>query len=125
MIGAKFKVLDRPSTGDDLEARQKRWDGAQAELRILERAAWLGARRARLTRERKGSKRSRRLFEERVVAPAIARWTSRMAVVETELSACGEIVEITIGDFVENAKYDTVTIGDIDPDIGFDPRTLR
>lgn len=119
----KIKVLDRPRTGDDLEARQKRWDEAQAEVRFLERVAWLARRRALLTRERKGSKRSRRLFEERVVAPAIRRWTDRMAAVRDEMAACGEVIEVTLTDWVEVAKYDTVTIGDVDPNIGFDPRT--
>jgi len=108
----KLKVLDRPRTGDGLEERQRRWDEAQVEERTL--ADQQRAARRRHRRRKGGSRRARKLFEERVIGPAVQRALNRLAVLKGIEQEVGELVELTITDFVESDKYDTVTIGPVE-----------
>lgn len=109
-----IKVLDRPTSGDALEERQKRWDEAISEKRFLQYDEAIAYHRA-WRRRKVGSRRSRALFEERVVARARAKWTARMAVVQAELQAVGELFEFSVTDFREDAKYSTLTVFPLEP----------
>lgn len=108
----KLKVLDRPRTGDGLEARQRRWDEAQREQRTL--ADQQRASRRSHRRRKGGSRRARKLFEERVIGPAVQRALNRLAVLKGIEQEVGEIIDLTITDWVEIAKYDTITIGPVE-----------
>ena len=96
----KLKLLDRPR---DPGPKQDAWDEARA---TLERLAWAEYRGRR--RKVRGSRRSRKLFLERVVSRAIQRQDLLTIEAYQTLNEVGEIVEVALSDWREEGLFSTV-----------------
>lgn len=96
----KIKMLDRPR---EPGPKQDAWDEATRELRRLQHAEW----RAQFRKPR-GSRRSRKLFHERVVLRAMRRAEDATARCHAIQQATGEIIEVALGEWRHAALYSTV-----------------
>jgi len=107
----RIPVLDRPRSGENLMERQDAWDAATRLLAAVTRETLAGSRR-----KPRGSRRSRRLFEDRVVARARTRQSRQWAEGIREQQRVGEIVFYALTDWVEHARYSTVTVATENPE---------